>query len=172
MRLLHDTNVLGQICHPRRHQDVRTWFARAVFVHEMLVPEIADYELRRELLRIGSQRGVAPRRADPRAALPASDDGDPARCGLALGAPATHRATDSGRRGARRRCDHRGAGEGGGGDGRHRERVPPRAARAGARLDGGAYGERLSRASLSTRPRRCRCLPSPLTSRSTVLSLG
>ena len=59
MRLLLDTNVLGQICHPRRHQDVRTWFARAVFVHEMLVPEIADYELRRELLRIGSQRGVA-----------------------------------------------------------------------------------------------------------------
>ena len=59
MRLLLDTGVLGQICHPRRHAEVRAWFRQAVRFHTFLISELADYELRRELLRIGSVRSIA-----------------------------------------------------------------------------------------------------------------
>jgi hypothetical protein len=30
VRLLLDTGVLGQVCHPRKYHDVRSWFRRAV----------------------------------------------------------------------------------------------------------------------------------------------
>ena len=51
-----DTGPLGRIAHPRPNRDVAGWFERhlrrgAVFV----IPEIADYELRREFLRAGLQ---------------------------------------------------------------------------------------------------------------------
>lgn len=59
MRLLLDTGVLGQICHPRRHGDVRVWLRSAVRVHVALISELADYELRRELLRLGATRSLA-----------------------------------------------------------------------------------------------------------------
>lgn len=56
MRILLDTNVLGYVCHPRKHEDVRAWFNGLLTqdppLHEILIAEIADYELRRELLRI------------------------------------------------------------------------------------------------------------------------
>jgi hypothetical protein len=55
VRLLLDTAVVGEICHPRKYDDVRAWFARAAAAHEMLLSEVADYELRRELLRIDSR---------------------------------------------------------------------------------------------------------------------
>jgi hypothetical protein len=58
VRLLLDTGVLGQICHPKKHHDVRTWFGRAVREHDCLISEVADYELRRELLRIGSHKSL------------------------------------------------------------------------------------------------------------------
>lgn len=58
MKLLLDSNVVGKICHPLRHDDVRAWFRAVVHEHEVLLPEVADYELRRELLRIGSQRSL------------------------------------------------------------------------------------------------------------------
>ena len=58
MRLLLDTSVLGRICHPRKHLDVRAWFLRALLDHEMLLSEVADYELRRELLRLDSKRSI------------------------------------------------------------------------------------------------------------------
>ncbi len=58
VRLVLDTGVLGQICHPRKHHDVRAWFRRAAREHEFLVSEVADYELRRELLRIDSRRSL------------------------------------------------------------------------------------------------------------------
>jgi predicted nucleic acid-binding protein len=54
VKLLLDTGVLGQICHPRKHVEVRGWFRRAVRNHVFLVSELADYELRRELLRVGA----------------------------------------------------------------------------------------------------------------------
>jgi predicted nucleic acid-binding protein len=58
VKLLLDTGVLGQICHPRRHLDVRVWLRRAVRDHTFLVSELADYELRRELLRLGAARSL------------------------------------------------------------------------------------------------------------------
>jgi toxin FitB len=59
MRLLLDTGVVGQICRPRKHQDVRNWFAQAITEHDFLVSEVADYELRRELIRIRAPRSIA-----------------------------------------------------------------------------------------------------------------
>lgn len=59
MRLLLDTGVLGRICHPRKYQDVRMWFADAIGHHDILVSEVADYELRRELIRIGATRSLS-----------------------------------------------------------------------------------------------------------------
>jgi predicted nucleic acid-binding protein len=58
VKLLLDTGVLGQICHPRKHADVRGWFRGAVRAHAFLVSELADYELRRELIRIGAVRSL------------------------------------------------------------------------------------------------------------------
>jgi len=59
LRLLLDTAVLGEVCHPRKYGDVRGWLARVVLHHEILISEVADYELRRELLRIGSHHSLA-----------------------------------------------------------------------------------------------------------------
>jgi predicted nucleic acid-binding protein len=59
VRLLFDTGVLGQICHPRRHGEVRQWFRDTVRQHTVLLSEVTDYELRRELLRIGATRSLA-----------------------------------------------------------------------------------------------------------------
>jgi predicted nucleic acid-binding protein len=55
MRLILDTNVLGKLCYPRRYGEVSEWLEglledpprAAVFL-----PEIADYETRRELIRL------------------------------------------------------------------------------------------------------------------------
>ncbi len=58
MRLLLDTAVLGEVCHPRKYDDVRAWLARTIVHHDVLISEVADYELRRELLRIGSHRSL------------------------------------------------------------------------------------------------------------------
>jgi predicted nucleic acid-binding protein len=59
VKLLLDTGILGQICHPRKHADVRAWLRRAAQEHAFLVSEIADYELRRELLRIGAAHSLS-----------------------------------------------------------------------------------------------------------------
>jgi predicted nucleic acid-binding protein len=58
VRLLLDTGVLGQIVHPRKHDDVRAWLRGAVRTHVVMISELADYELRRELLRIGASRSL------------------------------------------------------------------------------------------------------------------
>lgn len=56
MKLMLDTSVLGQICHPRKHADTKLWFrgVRGVQGATVYLPEIVDFELRRELLRIPS----------------------------------------------------------------------------------------------------------------------
>ena len=59
MKLLLDTGVVGQICHPRKYQEVREWFASAVSEEDFLLAEVADYELRRELIRIRATRSLA-----------------------------------------------------------------------------------------------------------------
>jgi len=58
MKLILDTGVLGQVVHPRRYGETRSWLGQAVATHEILVSEVCDYELRRELLRIGARRSL------------------------------------------------------------------------------------------------------------------
>lgn len=58
MRLVLDTGVLGRVVHPRKYADVRAWLRSAVASHEFLISEVCDYELRRELLRIGATKSI------------------------------------------------------------------------------------------------------------------
>jgi predicted nucleic acid-binding protein len=54
-----DTGPLGKIAHPRRNPEVTAWFDHllaAGFV--VILPEIGDYEVRRELLLAGLSRSV------------------------------------------------------------------------------------------------------------------
>lgn len=60
--VLLDTGVLGLATSPKTlvHNEVIAWINRLLKAgHSTLVPEIADYELRRELVRIGSINSVA-----------------------------------------------------------------------------------------------------------------
>jgi predicted nucleic acid-binding protein len=51
-----DTGILGMITNPRKYPEVRAWLQRLGTAGiEVWVPEIADYELRRELLRRGAR---------------------------------------------------------------------------------------------------------------------
>lgn len=59
MRIVLDTGILGQVVHPRRYTEVREWLGRVVAAHEVLVSEVCDYELRRELLRLGARRSLS-----------------------------------------------------------------------------------------------------------------
>lgn len=59
MKLILDTIVIGQVCHPRKHAEVRAWLAKVAAEHEPLLSEVVDYELRRELLRISARRSLA-----------------------------------------------------------------------------------------------------------------
>jgi predicted nucleic acid-binding protein len=57
--VLLDAGPLGMISHPRVSHEIAIWLARLLSSGtEVLVPEIADYEVRRELLRTGSVKGV------------------------------------------------------------------------------------------------------------------
>lgn len=65
MNVVVDTSVLGFLCHSnpkhsdaaeRRFEELRGRAATPIRVH---LPEIADYELRRKLLHIGSLRSIA-----------------------------------------------------------------------------------------------------------------
>ena len=50
-----DAGLLGRICHPRLYDAAKVWLDSTLRAgHEVYVPEVADYELRRELLRIGA----------------------------------------------------------------------------------------------------------------------
>jgi predicted nucleic acid-binding protein len=57
--VLLDAGPLGMVSHPRASVEIVEWLARLVASGtEILIPEIADYEVRRELLRAGRSRGV------------------------------------------------------------------------------------------------------------------
>jgi predicted nucleic acid-binding protein len=60
MRLALDTCVLGKICHPaaKANHAVCGWFDKilASNEHQIYLPQIVDYELRREYLRMGKQK--------------------------------------------------------------------------------------------------------------------
>ncbi len=57
--ILLDTGLLGLLAHPRADPEVRAWLERHLDRGRAVrVPEIADYEVRRELLRIGSAKSL------------------------------------------------------------------------------------------------------------------
>jgi len=62
MLLVLDSGPLGLLSNPAhstRGQEVREWAeARLTAGHRFVVPEIADYEVRRELLRANKQQGL------------------------------------------------------------------------------------------------------------------
>lgn len=57
--VLLDAGPLGMACHPRPTHDIAAWLgALAAANIETVVPEIADYEVRRELLRAGLTKSI------------------------------------------------------------------------------------------------------------------
>jgi predicted nucleic acid-binding protein len=57
--VLLDAGPLGMVAHPRPAQEILTWLASLLDAAvEVLVPEIADYEVRRELLRAGLKKSI------------------------------------------------------------------------------------------------------------------
>jgi len=58
MKLVLDTSTLGQLCHPKEviNRPVTQWLsdilAQRLERHVVHLPEIADYELRRELIHL------------------------------------------------------------------------------------------------------------------------
>jgi predicted nucleic acid-binding protein len=63
VKLLLDTGVLTQICHPSGYQDVKDWFRslllRGESAPEILVPALVDYELRRTLSEREASAGLS-----------------------------------------------------------------------------------------------------------------
>lgn len=61
MRLMLDTSVLGRVCHPRKDLVARGRMLAAVRgeEHVVIVPAVAEYELRRELLLAHSTTSLA-----------------------------------------------------------------------------------------------------------------
>jgi predicted nucleic acid-binding protein len=58
--LMLDTGPLAQLVHPRLDPDLAQWFKAAVAAGlNLVVPEIADYELRRKLLHRGLRESLA-----------------------------------------------------------------------------------------------------------------
>jgi predicted nucleic acid-binding protein len=58
-RIVLDAGPLAMISHPRRNREIADWLtARLRDGVEIIIPEIADYEVRRELLRAGKHKGI------------------------------------------------------------------------------------------------------------------
>ena len=58
MKLLLDTNTLTELCHPHRGLRVRRWFEAMHVRHTVFLSGVAEYELRRELVRNHSVRAL------------------------------------------------------------------------------------------------------------------
>ena len=57
--ILLDTGPLGLVTHPRDHHGAGPWLTQLLLRRTAVrVPEIADYELRRELIRAGKSRSI------------------------------------------------------------------------------------------------------------------
>jgi predicted nucleic acid-binding protein len=55
-----DTGVLGAVTHPNPSADATIWIGQlAVSTTRVIVPEVCDYELRRELLRARKPKSIA-----------------------------------------------------------------------------------------------------------------
>jgi predicted nucleic acid-binding protein len=58
-RVVLDTGPLGRIAHPRRNPEVTAWFDHLLAAgFTVILPEIADYEVRRELLLADLSRSI------------------------------------------------------------------------------------------------------------------
>jgi predicted nucleic acid-binding protein len=58
MKLLLDTTPLSNICHPAGHP-IQAWVhAQLTQGSQLIISEVADYEVRRELIRAGKQRSI------------------------------------------------------------------------------------------------------------------
>ncbi len=58
-RLILDTGPLGRLAHSQAKPDVVAWIGRARAVCEVIIPEIADYEVRRSLIANWLLKSVA-----------------------------------------------------------------------------------------------------------------
>lgn len=62
-RVVLDAGVLGAISHPRANADLAQWFAAILTsTTEVIIAEVADYEVRRELIR--AERHLSVERLD------------------------------------------------------------------------------------------------------------
>ena len=58
-QVMLDAGPLGMITHPRPNTAIAEWFKRLLSTGiSAIIPEISDYEVRRELIRAGSQKGI------------------------------------------------------------------------------------------------------------------
>jgi predicted nucleic acid-binding protein len=62
MFVVLDTGLLGMVTHPRaseQNHESNAWLIRTMELgHVVVIPEIADYELRRELIRASKKEGL------------------------------------------------------------------------------------------------------------------
>ncbi|MEW6210266.1 MAG: PIN domain-containing protein [Acidobacteriota bacterium] len=57
--IILDTGPLGMIAHPRPNRDIALWLKQMLDAGiEIIIPEIADYELRRNLLLSGLSKSI------------------------------------------------------------------------------------------------------------------
>lgn len=59
MNIVLDTGPLGRIIHPRANPEISRWFGELLSSeHIIIIPEIADYELRRNLILEGFEQSI------------------------------------------------------------------------------------------------------------------
>jgi predicted nucleic acid-binding protein len=57
--ILLDSSPLGRIAHPRPSPEIAVWFQKILDAGaQVIIPEIADYEVRRSLLLAGLQKSI------------------------------------------------------------------------------------------------------------------
>ena len=57
--VLLDTGILGMVTHPKGNNDAKTWLQKLLAAGTIVfIPEICDYEIRRELLRAGKTYSI------------------------------------------------------------------------------------------------------------------
>lgn len=58
--VLLDAGLLGMVTHPRRNPEIKAWLQDLLRFNTLVcIPEIADYEVRRELLRSHKVQGIS-----------------------------------------------------------------------------------------------------------------
>jgi toxin FitB len=56
--ILLDAGPLGMVTHPRKNPQIKAWFDTLIRSELIIIPEISDYEVRRELIRSGRVQGI------------------------------------------------------------------------------------------------------------------